>query len=82
MSDLPPEIDQGVGGNIAGVHDGQFCLDVRKLAKPVGAYQAPEPVRPVEPPGKNELLLLAREARLPVLETIAFPVPRSVSKSL
>lgn len=38
-------------------------LDVRKLPKPVGAYQAPEAVRPEEPPGKSELLRLARETR-------------------
>ena len=38
-------------------------LVVRKLPKPVGAYQAPESVRPDEPPGKNELLRLARETR-------------------
>jgi hypothetical protein len=38
-------------------------LDVRKLPGPVGAYQAPEAVRPEEPPGKSELLRLARETR-------------------
>jgi len=36
---------------------------VRKLPKPVGAYEAPEAIRPVEPPGKSELLRLARETR-------------------
>ena len=38
-------------------------LEVRKLPKPVGAYQAPEAVRPGEPPGKDDLLRLARETR-------------------
>jgi uncharacterized damage-inducible protein DinB len=38
-------------------------LEVRKLEKPVGAYQAPESVRPEEPPGKGDLLRLARETR-------------------
>jgi len=38
-------------------------LEVRKLPKPPGAYQAPEAVRPEDPPGKNELLALARETR-------------------
>jgi len=38
-------------------------LNVRKLPKPVGAYRAPEAVRPEEPPGKSELLRLARETR-------------------
>jgi len=38
-------------------------LEVRKLPKPVGAYQAPEAVRPEEPPGKGDLLRLARETR-------------------
>jgi hypothetical protein len=38
-------------------------LDVRKLPKPVGAYQAPAVVRPEAPPGKDDLLRLARETR-------------------
>jgi hypothetical protein len=38
-------------------------LEVRKLPKPVSAYQAPEAVRPVDPPGKDDLLRLARETR-------------------
>jgi hypothetical protein len=38
-------------------------LSVRKLPKPVGAYQAPEGVRPENPPGKDDLLRLARETR-------------------
>jgi hypothetical protein len=38
-------------------------LTVRKLPKPVGAYQAPEIIRPADPPGKEELLRLARETR-------------------
>ena len=38
-------------------------LEVRKIPKPVSAYQAPEAVRPDEPPSKNELLRLARETR-------------------
>jgi hypothetical protein len=38
-------------------------LGVRKLPKPVGAYQAPEAVRPEDPPAKSDLLRLARETR-------------------
>ena len=38
-------------------------LDVRKLPKPVGAYEAPESIRPENPPGKDDLLRLARETR-------------------
>jgi uncharacterized damage-inducible protein DinB len=38
-------------------------LDVRKLPKPVGEYQAPESIRPENPPGKDDLLRLARETR-------------------
>jgi len=38
-------------------------LEVRKLPKPVGAYQAPEAVRPEDPPAKDDLLRLARETR-------------------
>jgi len=38
-------------------------LDVRKLPKPPGAYQAPESVRPEDPPGMGDLLRLARETR-------------------
>lgn len=38
-------------------------LEVRKLPKPVAAYQAPEAVRPEDPPGKGDLLRLARETR-------------------
>ena len=39
------------------------ALDVRKLPKPVGAYQAPDSIRPENPPGKDDLLRLARETR-------------------
>ncbi|MGZ8441778.1 MAG: DinB family protein [Candidatus Deferrimicrobiaceae bacterium] len=38
-------------------------LSVRTLPKPVGAYQAPESTRPENPPGKEDLLRLARETR-------------------
>jgi hypothetical protein len=38
-------------------------LAVRALPKPVGAYQAPEAVRPEDPPAKDDLLRLARETR-------------------
>lgn len=38
-------------------------LEIRKLGKPLTAYQAPEAVRPENPPGKAELLRLARETR-------------------
>jgi len=38
-------------------------LAVRKLEKPLGAYQAPEAVRPEDPPAKDDLLRLARETR-------------------
>jgi len=34
------------------------ALEVRELEKPPGAYQAPEAVRPEEPPGKADLLSL------------------------
>lgn len=38
-------------------------FSVRTLPKPVGAYQAPESIRPENPPGKDDLLRLARETR-------------------
>ncbi len=38
-------------------------LDVRKLPKPVVTYEAPESIRPENPPGKDDLLRLARETR-------------------
>ncbi|MGB7631911.1 MAG: DinB family protein [Candidatus Deferrimicrobium sp.] len=38
-------------------------LDVRKLPKPVGANEAPESIRPENPPGRDDLLRLARETR-------------------
>jgi hypothetical protein len=38
-------------------------LEVRKFEKPVGANQAPESIRPENPPGKDDLLRLARETR-------------------
>ena len=38
-------------------------LSVRKLPKPVGAYSAPEIIRPADPPGKEELFRLGRETR-------------------
>jgi hypothetical protein len=58
-----PEVDQGVGGALPPYPADDSVLNVRKLPKPVGAYQAPEAVRPGEPPGKSELLQLARETR-------------------
>jgi hypothetical protein len=33
------------------------------LPKPPGAYEAPESIRPETPPGKDDLLRLARETR-------------------
>jgi hypothetical protein len=56
-------------------------LDVRKLRKPVGAYQAPESVRSEEPPGKDDLLRLARETREQTASSFAVLAtvdPRSV----
>jgi hypothetical protein len=38
-------------------------VDVRKLQRTDVPYQAPEAVRPAEPPGKDDLLRLARETR-------------------
>jgi hypothetical protein len=38
-------------------------LEVRKLEKPLASYQAPAAVRPDDPPGKGDLLRLARETR-------------------
>ena len=38
-------------------------LEVRKLEKPLAAYQAPAAVQPEDPPGKADLLRLARETR-------------------
>ena len=46
-------------------------LAVRKLEKPLGAYQAPEAVRPEDPPGKGDLLRLARETREQTAASIA-----------
>ncbi|TRZ99115.1 MAG: DinB family protein [Deltaproteobacteria bacterium] len=39
------------------------ALQVRKLEKPLSAYQAPTAVQPENPPGKTDLLRLARETR-------------------
>jgi hypothetical protein len=41
--------------------DSGICL--RKLERPPGAYHAPEAAQPGTPPGKEELLKRAREAR-------------------
>lgn len=38
-------------------------LEVRKLEKPLASYQAPAAVQPDDPPGKADLLRLARETR-------------------
>ena len=38
-------------------------LEVRKLDTPLTAYQAPAAVQPEDPPGKADLLRLARETR-------------------
>ena len=38
-------------------------LEVRKPEKPLAAYQAPAAVRPGDPPGKADLLGLARDTR-------------------
>lgn len=38
-------------------------LEVRKLEKPLASYQAPAAVQPENPPGKADLLRLARETR-------------------
>jgi uncharacterized damage-inducible protein DinB len=38
-------------------------LEVRKLEKPLASYQAPAAVQPENPPGKGDLMRLARETR-------------------
>lgn len=38
-------------------------LEVRKLEKPLASYQAPAAVQPENPPGKDDLMRLARETR-------------------
>ena len=40
-----------------------IVLEVRKPEKPLAAYQAPAAVQPDDPPGKADLLRLARETR-------------------
>ena len=54
---------KSAGGALPSYPDDDSPLAVRELPKPVGAYQAPEFVRPDAPPGKDELLRLARETR-------------------
>jgi hypothetical protein len=51
------------GGTLPSYPADDSLLSVRKLPRPVGAYQAPEIVRPADPPGKEELIRLARETR-------------------
>ena len=50
-------------GGVPPYPEDDSVLEVRALPKPVGAYQAPEMVRPVDPPGKDDLLRQVREAR-------------------
>jgi hypothetical protein len=51
------------GGTLPQYPADDSLLSVRELPGPVGAYQAPEFVRPDDPPGRDDLLRLARETR-------------------
>jgi len=69
------------GGKLPPYPEDDACLSVRELPGPVGAYQSPEMVRPDDPPGKGELLRLARETRERTAESfslLASVDPRAV----
>ena len=54
---------KSAGGALPPYPEDDSRLCVRELSRPVGAFEAPEFVRPKDPPGKDELLRLARETR-------------------
>jgi hypothetical protein len=54
---------KSAGGTLPSYPEDDSRLSARKLSRPVGSFQAPESVRPKDPPGKDELLRLARETR-------------------
>ncbi|MEW6719259.1 MAG: DinB family protein [Thermodesulfobacteriota bacterium] len=50
-------------GRLPSYPEDDSLLSVRELSAPVGSFQAPDLVRPDDPPGRNDLLRLARETR-------------------
>ena len=62
---------KSAGGALPPYPEDDSCLCVRKLSRPVGAFDAPEIVRPDDPPGRDELLRLARETRERTAESLS-----------
>lgn len=72
---------RSAGGTLPPYPEDDSGLSVRPLSAPVGSFQAPEIVRPDAPPGRDELLRMARETRERTAESfsmLAAVDPRAV----
>jgi len=63
MSKVIRKVIRTAAGSLPPYPADDAVLKVRELEKPLSAYQAPAAVRPEDPPGKADLLRLARETR-------------------
>jgi hypothetical protein len=63
MSKVIRKVIKTAAGSLPPYPEDDTVLEVRTLEKPLSAYQAPAAVRPENPPGKADLLRLARETR-------------------
>jgi len=61
MSKVIRKVIRTAAGSLPPYPADDAVLQVRELEKPLSAYQAPAAVRPEDPPGKADLLGLARE---------------------
>jgi len=71
MSKVIRKMIRSAAGSLPPYPVDDSVLQVRKLEKPLSAYQAPAAVRPENPPGKTDLLRLARETREQTASSLA-----------
>lgn len=63
VSKVIRKVIKSAAGSLPPYPSDDTVLEARKLEKPLAAYQAPAAVQPENPPGKADLLRLARETR-------------------
>ena len=63
VSKVIRKVIKSAAGSLPSYPADDTVLVVRKLEKPLASYQAPAAVRPGDPPGKADLLGLARDTR-------------------
>lgn len=71
VSKVIRKVIRTAAGSLPPYPEDDAVLEVRELEKPLAAYQAPAALRPENPPGRADLLRLARETREQTASSIA-----------